>query len=173
MGVNKLLAELLARMPELEWQLDKIGGSFSPKALPPGLFRQPFDAPLQAYTAEIRADIAAVSNTTNQRVERYLALKINQKINVLVKLCSRHNRLAPVHETINYDIHQLSTRQQRLESLECAIQLLIEQKDALTNALQQRENIGDCIAQLSLQSELGELEKRLTLARETYARATS
>ncbi|MDP1603667.1 MAG: hypothetical protein Q8M03_10430 [Legionella sp.] len=172
MGVNKLLTELLARMPELEWQLDKIGMAFSSKALPPGLFRQPFDAPAQAYITEIKADIATVSTTTNARVERYLALKINQKINVLVKLCSRHNRKGPVQETVNYDIHQLSTRQQRLESLDLAIQLLVEQKEALEKALQQRENVGDCIAQLSLQNELGELEKRLTLARETYARAT-
>lgn len=173
MDVDRPLAQLLARLPELEWQLSKQSLSFSPRALPAGLFRQAFDAPTAAYVAEIKADIATLQTFhNNQRVAHYLALKINQKINVLVTVCSRHNRLQPEMTVANYGVDKMSTRQQWLQSLESSITILIEQKSALEGALAQKDKPRDDESQLNLARELGELEKRLTLARETYARAT-
>lgn len=172
MDVSNQVASLMSRMPELEWQLGKLGSSFSPKSLPRALFRQAFDAPVLAYVAEIKADIATLSMHNNQQVVRYLALKVTQKVNVLVTICSRHNREQPVQEVVSYGVDKISTRQQWLQSLEANILMLDSQRQALANVLAQNNHADDSLSQLNLQRELGELEKRLTLARETRDRAT-
>lgn len=172
MDVSNQLERLLSRMPELEWQLGKLGSAFSVKSLPKALFRQSFDAPVLAYVAEIREDIATLSLHSNERVIRYLALKINQKINVLVTICFRHNREQPEPELVNYAVDKISTRQQWLQSLEANIQTLDAQREALAASLVNSNNVENCQLQLNLQRELGVLEKRLTLARETWNRAT-
>lgn len=172
MDVDKQLTKLLARLPELEWQLGKLGYSFSVKSLPRALFRQPFDAPATAYAAEIREDIRTLSSQTNQRAVHHLAVKISQKINVLVTICSRHNREKPDSDVVSYGVDKISTRQQWLQSLEANIEILDAQRTSLANALAQKGcSSDDSLAQLSLQRELGELERRLTLARETWQRA--
>lgn len=175
MSVNTLLSELLARMPELEWQLNKLGTSFSSQALPRGLFRQEFDAPVQAYVTEIKSDIQALRATKNSELAKnHLALRIHQKINMLVKVCARHNRqsLSPPEE-ISYGVKQLSTRQQWLQALDDDISLLLKQKESLHHVLLREKTAKDTTALLNVQRELGELEKRLTLAVETRARAIS
>jgi hypothetical protein len=171
--VDGPLAELLARLPELEWQLSKQSLSFSPRALPPGLFRQTFDAPTTAYVSEIKADIVTLKTFhNNQKIAHYLALKINQKINVLVSVCSRYNRREPEMAVATYGVDKMSTRQQWLQSLEANINLLLEQKKALESVWAQKDKLRDSESQLRLARELGELEKRLTLARETFTRAS-
>lgn len=171
MDINNHLTNLLARMPELEWQLNKQICSFSSKILPPGLFRQAHDAPAANYVQEIRADIAIMSDfQTNQRVAHYLALKIDQKINVLVAICSRYNRQNGTPASATHMIDRMTTRQQRLQSLESFIQELTAQRNALVLALEQTNRKDEVL--LNLAQELGEVEKRLTLAEETYARAS-
>lgn len=172
MAVSDVLTTLRGRLPELEWQLNKPGLSFSPKFLPAGLFRVHDEDP-SCYVAEIKADIIALSTHPNPRIVRYLAEKINQKINVLVTVCAAHNRLKPDQELTGFIVEQLNTRRQWLQSMEEDIERLEEQKNALLNALTEKDTPKDCTISLNLQKELGELEKRLTLAREAYSRATS
>lgn len=156
----------------MEWQLSKLGSSFSAKSLPKALFRQPVDAPASAYATEIRDDISSLSSQTNQRAVHYLALKISQKIHVLVSICSRHNRAQPDMDIVSYGVDKISTRQQWLQTLEANILMLDAQRESLVNTLAQKGcSSDDSLTQLNLQRELGELEKRLTLARETWERA--
>lgn len=169
MNVNKLLTELLARMPELEWQLSKLGAVFSPSTLPPGLFHQPYDAPVTDYIAEIKKDIARLSSQTNFQRTHYLALKINQKINVLVALCASYNQKAT--QDTSCVIDALLTRKSWLATMEQNLQTFSVQQDALIRRMEQRTSLS-MDAQLNLQKELGELEKKLTLVREAYFRAT-
>lgn len=62
------------------------------------------------------------------------------------------------------------TRQQWLQSLEHEMEVLSHQQQALFN--RQQKHL-DAEAQLALQAELGALEKRLTLLRETYQKAVT
>jgi len=175
MSVGSLLNELLARMPELEWQLNKLTASFSAQSLPSGLFRQAFDAPVQAYVTEIKSDIQALrAIKTSELAKQHVAERIHQKINILVKLCAHHNR-QPImpSEDISYSIKQLSTRQQWLQTLDDDIDLLTKQKESLHRALTREKTANNTMVLLNLHRELGELEKRLTLAVETRARAVS
>lgn len=173
MSMNASLADLLARLPELEWQFSKLGTSFSPKGLPRGLFRlQDDEAGSSSYIGEIKADIAALADHNNVHAVRYLALKINQKIAVLVALCAHQKRHSPLKiGPTDLDATFLGTRMERLNDLELTIKMHGEQKEALVKALMQRESLRDSEAQLALQRELGEIEKCLTLAQEAYARA--
>lgn len=169
MTLHSLLADLLARIPELEWQLNKVGDVFSAKSLPRGLFKHHYDASSADYIAEIRADINRLKTHVNGRAARYLAEKINEKINVLVTLCSQYNRQTSVREVARFTVDQLSTRQQWLNQLEQTIQRLSAQQQALVKALSQQTASDDPLVQLNLRRELGELEKQLTQAQEMYA----
>ncbi|MGQ3891536.1 primosomal replication protein PriC [Legionella sp. CNM-4043-24] len=171
MSVTDVLTTLRGRLPELEWQLHKPGLSFSPKSLPAGLFRTHHEEPAH-YIAEIKADINTLAAHPNPRIVRYLAEKINQKINVLVSLCSRHNRDKPSQEPTGFIVNQLTTRRQWLQSLELEIERLEEQKNALLTTLSEKDSRRDSTVALRLQSELGALEKKLTLAREAWLKAT-
>jgi len=168
---NKLINDLLKRIPELEWQLEKLGNAFLPNSLPDGLFRQPFDAPISSYITELKTEINSLAKHENQLAANYLAARINQKINVLVTMCYRHNQKHPSRQATSFGVDALTTRQQWLQSLEASIQLLINQKEAIINTLELRQKQGDPNVLLGLQRELGEVEKRLTLAEETYSKA--
>jgi len=169
MGVTDILSTLRGRLPELEWQLSKPGLSFSPRSLPAGLFHSHDDDPV-LYVAEIKADINTLAVHPNPRIVRYLAEKINQKINVLVSVCAGYNREKPVQEPTGFIIDQLATRRQWSQALEADIERLEEQKNALLATLAGRDATNDCTVSLKLQSELGNLEKKLTLAKEAYSK---
>jgi hypothetical protein len=166
MSVMTILATLRGRLPELEWQLNKMGRAFSPTSLPPGLFRQNDENPT-SYVSEIKNDITTLGSHPNPRIVRYLAEKINQKINVLVSLCSRHHREQSKQEMDGLMIDRLRTRQQWLHSLEMDIKQLEEQKQALTNTLTEKDVVKNCAVSLNVRKELGNLEKHLTLLKET------
>lgn len=173
MSFNTLLNELLARMPELEWQLNKLEASFSSQSLACGLFRQAFDAPAQAYVTEIKNDIQALRMTkTSELAKHYLALRIHQKINVLVKVCASYNRQPSQQpEEVSYGLQALTTRQQWLQTLDEDIELLTKQKESLHRASIRENTANDTTALLNIHRELGVLEKRLRLAIETRERA--
>lgn len=170
MDVSSLLHTLRERLPELEWQLNKPGASFSTQSLPPGLFRNREDDPV-ACVAEIRADINTLFGHPNPRIVRYLIEKINQKINVLVAVCAQRKQHAPESEQAAFVVDQLSTRRQWLETMEATIKRLEEQRQALLHSLTEKDLAGNHPVSLNLRSELGALEQRLTLAQEAYARA--
>lgn len=167
--------QLRTRITELEWQLSKYASQFSAQSLPKGLFRQDISAQAQAYASEIKDDLLVLESGYQRKAFETtgLALKIQQKIMVLVNLCKQYHRAGLTDEVKpSYHLDKISTRQAWLQSLESEITVLRQQRDALKNQLQEKERGDDLGLQLSLRTELGDLEKRLTLAEETFGQAT-
>lgn len=168
---SELLQQLKSRMPELEWQLGRMGAYLPVHSLPKGLFRYQLEAGASFYIDEIKADIARLASQHNSRAAIHLAQLIRQKIDVLVMVCHHKKREGKPEERVAFNLNSLSTRQQWLRSLEATIDTLTSQRDALMRALTDRADKVASQALLSLQAEAGAAEKRLTLAQETYARA--
>ncbi len=171
--VDEILTELYSRLPELEWKISTLKSAFSSHSLPRGLFNTTLEFSAQACVEEIKSDIKALSGQTNQRSAFYLASRINQKINVLVALCQIHSRKNKPEEKVYFGLNMLSTRQQWIHKLESDIQTLEMQHQAMIKSLEQLRLNSNAPAVLSLQGELGEVERRLTLAKEELSRATS
>lgn len=172
MNIKQLLAELSGRLPELEWKLGNMGKVFSSKSLPKSLFRLGMGASSRAYVEEIKTDIQILGQRRDQSSALFLAGRIRQKINVLVALCQLDTTLEKPDTNINYNMDRLATRQQWLQSLTEEISILDQQLQALRST--HKKLIGqDPASQLNLQAELGRVEKRLTLAQETYKKATN
>lgn len=169
MSVQTVLMTLESRLPELEWQLKKHRKMFSPSHLPYGLFRNAPSALLSDYVHEIREDIQFLQRRTDENhVLPYLALKLQQKINVLVTLCSRYMAsITNPQPEVNSIPTLLQTRQARLHSLDELMNQLQAQKEALIRAGNENNRAYPEV-QLKLNHELGEVEKQLSLLQETY-----
>ncbi|HRD68937.1 MAG TPA: hypothetical protein PK657_02220 [Legionella sp.] len=169
--IDETLAELTSRMPELEWKISNL--PISRSNLPKGLFSLGTEITGLTCIEEIKADIKALSFQNNERSALYLATRIKQKINILVSLYQIHARKQkPIIEE-SFGIKMLSTRQQWLRSLENDINTLILQQKALTNTLELMTSGASEHALLTVKGDLGEIERRLTLAREAYNQAIS
>ncbi|CEG58077.1 primosomal replication protein PriC [Legionella fallonii] len=169
--INELLVELTARLPELEWKISSFNLFLSSHDIPSGLFRSGPELTGEGCINEIKADIQTLSQQKNERSAHYLSNKIRQKVNVLVTLCQMESRKNKMEEKVHFGIKMLSTRQQWIATLEQDIKALEKQQLAMINTLEQMQRNSNITAILSLQGELGEVEKRLTLARETLNQA--
>mgnify|MGYP002132604162 CR=1 FL=1 len=170
MSLDVLLQELETRLPELEWKVSTLGSTFSPKAFPKGLFRSGETSPTNCI-AEIKSDIKKLALSKGDKSPFYLAQRIQQKINVLVSLCQLQTSKPKPEAKIHFGVNSISTRQQWLQSLEQEINLLMIQREAMLKTFAQMKTQSKTEALLHLQAELGEVERRLTLAKETFARA--
>lgn len=172
-GINALIEHLTKRLPELEWQLQKLGSIFPSRKLPPQLFRAASSADASVYINEIKFDLNRLLEPNSPAVQDFLATLVNQKINVLVSLCKRTSK--PLHTKPGSHqpllMDRISTRQQRLEELETIIHDLTQQQEGLLAAAKSR--MANPAIQLTLQQELGSLQQRLTLAEEAYKELTS
>ncbi|MFI4917956.1 MAG: hypothetical protein ACHP65_00205 [Legionellales bacterium] len=171
--LNELLATLSARLPELEWKVDGLGSAFLSHGIPRGLFRSNFELTGRKCIDEIKADIQVLSKQKHEASAFYLAQQIQKKINTLVILYQRHSRRNKVLERGHFGVKMLSTRQQWLQALESDINLLLMQQQSMMKTLEQMKLGADAVAILSVQKEVGEIDKRLTLAREALNRAVS
>ena len=169
--INVLLAELTSRLPELEWKIIGLGSFISCHSVPRGLFRSSNELTGTACVEEIKADIQALSHQKNERSAHYLANRIKQKVNVLVALCQIESRKNKVEEKIHFGVKMLSTRQQWIETLEREVSTLEQQQQAIAKALSQMKLSTNAEAILSVQGELGEVQRRLTLAKEALNQA--
>lgn len=172
-SINESVQALSARLPELAWKLDALHPFINPKLLPRGLFNQQFEMTSQSCIQEIKEDLKVLNTHKNERSMHYLAQRVNQKINVLVRLCqiSADKRMSkPVSV---FGVQSITTRQQWLETLQQDIDKLNLQQQALSARLQQPQEKQSPQALIQMQAEIGEIERRLTLARETLTRATS
>ena len=164
---------LSARLPELMWKLGTLRSTFNPQRLPRGLFNSQLEMTPQSCIDEINDDLQVLNNHKNERSVQYLAERVSQKINVLVRLCQIQADKKPFEHPLTFGVQTISTRQQWLGNLQDDIVKLNTQQLALTAALGKLKVGHDSQAILSLQAEVGEVERRLTLARETLARATT
>jgi len=173
-SVKESLQQLSARLPELEWKLGTLHITPKPYQLPRGLFRERFELTAESCIDEIKADLKSLHQQHNELSAHYLAQRVSQKINVLVRLCQQRERKKPTLEPQTaFGIQALSTRQQWLTTLHEEIIALSKQQQALTTALIHLESSQNTQAVLSMRVELGELERRLTLARENLERITA
>jgi hypothetical protein len=171
MNDKALLQELTERLPELEWKVSFLGTRLSTSSLPRGLFHPRFDMTAAACIAEIKADIQQLAGQQNKNSAYYLAKRIQQKISVLVTLCRLQANKPNADRKLNFGLDKISTRQQWLQTLENDINRLTVQQKALAKTLEQTKACGNNQAVLQLQAELGEVEKRLTLANEALPKA--
>lgn len=169
--LNDILTQLTMRLPELEWKVNGLGSSFSVHQLPRGLFGFRLNMTGAACVEEIKMDIQALSTQTNQRAASHLALRINQKINVLVALCQINGRKNKTQTKVTFGLNALSTRQQWITRLESDIEGLTFQQLAMKKALDQQKQSENSAAVLSLHGELGEVTRRLTMATEALNQA--
>ena len=170
--INEMVLLLSARLPELSWKLGALDSTLNHKLLPRGLFNYQFEMTPQTCIDEIKANLQAIKNQTNERVAYYLADRVHQKINVLVRLCQIRGKKKPQAAVMSFGVQTITTRQQWLQTLEDDIETLNLQHAALTETLLQRQGMSNLTSILSLQAELGEIERRLTLMNETLMRAT-
>jgi hypothetical protein len=169
--INALLEELKSRLPELEWKLSDFKTAISRSSLPIGLFRTRVELTGTACINEIKKDIQFLSQQENERSAHYLASKIHQKINVLVTLCQMTRQASKSENKVLFAVKKLSSRQQWVQSLEHDVNTLRAQQQALIKTLELKQQTSDTEAELHLLKELGEVERRLTLAKETLTRA--
>ena len=171
MSIPTLLDELKDRLPELEWQLQKLNCQAIRSLLPPGLFNTSLNNTFDDYIHEIKEDIKILSRSKSSQAQQYLATKIDRKVNILVKLCHQKppsNPTAPKKSV--FEIDSILTRGQWIQKMSDQVQQLTTQKIAL---LQANANPRlSTASRLNLQHELGLIEKRLTLAEEAYHDAT-
>ena len=170
---KEILSKLHARLPELEWKISVLGSLFSFRNLPKGLFRLEKESSGAACVAEIKSDIQALSQQENQRSAFYLAERIRQKVNVLVVLCQIHKQRNKPEEKRFFGVEMLSSRQQRLHALETEVNSLLEQQQAMIKTLERLKHDPNSNVVLHLKADLGEIERRLTLAKEALNRAIS
>ncbi len=170
-NIDELLAELTTRLPELEWKINSFSPLIRSQSLPRGLFRSGPELTGMSCIEEIKADIHVLSQQKSKNSAQYVATKIRQKVDVLVTLCQMESRKNKKEEKVHFGIKVLSTRQQWITTLEQDIKTLESQQQAMIKTLGQMQRASNITAVLSLQAELGEIEKRLTLARETLNQA--
>ncbi|MBA2651771.1 MAG: hypothetical protein H0U73_05850 [Tatlockia sp.] len=169
MNNQALLQQLTERLPELEWKISALGSALSSKSLPSGLFRQHTEMSAARCIAEIKADILYLATQKNDNSSHFLAERVQQKISVLVTLCHLQTNKANAGERISFGLDKLSTRQQWLQTVEKDIEGLTQQQQAMTKTLEQMKARGASEEILRLKAELGEVEKRLTLAKEAFS----
>ncbi|WP_298628110.1 primosomal replication protein PriC [uncultured Legionella sp.] len=170
-SINELLTELNSRLPELEWKISELSSAISSHNLPRGLFRTGFELTGAGCVKEIKADMLALSQQKNERSAHFLASRIKQKINVLVALCQIDNKKSKAAEPASFGVKMLSTRQQWIQNLETDINTLTQQQQAMVKSLEHLSHSNNVDAVLALRAELGEVERRLTLAKETLNQA--
>ena len=163
----------MARLPELEWKVSNLNPILFSKSIPKRLFRSSNLNPLSCIN-ELKLDIQTLAKQNSDTSTLYLAEQVKQKINVLVGLCKIEKKQEKLSEHLPLGINMLSTRQQWLRGLEHDIEVLTQQQQALIKTLStMKSNNKDPSILLNLQSELGSIEKRITLAKETLRNATS
>lgn len=170
--LKEFISDLIARLPELEWKLSNINPFLLNKSVPKHLFR--VTELTAAYCiSELKLDIQALEKQKHERSAEYLAEQLKRKISILVGLCRiEQKKKAP--KDPGFGITMLTTRQQWLRSLEQDVHVLAKQQEALAKTLNQMQiNNTDVSTVLNLKSELGEVERRLTLAQEGLNKATS
>lgn len=171
--LQDVFLHLSARLPELEWKLSRLDKGINPSHLPRGLFRSRSELTSQTCIDEITADLHSLKKHDNEQAAHYLAERIGQKINVLVRICQQNIDKPASAQQNGFGIQAISTRQQWLQTMQHDIAVLQTQYDALAKTLVALKTGNNTQAILNLQVELGKAERRLTLAKEALARSTA
>lgn len=146
MSIQRFIEQLYARLPEIEWQFNKLDSNSLPDQLPGDLFQC---KPLTTHACmdEIKANIDALKKQNTEQAIRYLCVLIEKKINTVVRICKSSSP--------NQVVEVIRTRQQWLEDLQAEVAALTRQQQALRNNTK---------TSLQLEKELTEVTHRLIKA---------
>lgn len=161
-SIKAYVSELSARLPELEWKLKSLPVLPLPNQLPHGLFRERLEVTAQSFVDEIKSDLAILTQKANEQSAHYVAQRLSQKINVLVRFCQQNVIQNPKPQSLGFGVQSLSTRQQWLQGLHEEQSRLDRQRQALKSALLRVQTEQKIQSVLALQMELGEVERRYT-----------
>ena len=171
-GLDDLCDNLCARLPELEWGLSQLGLKFQAKLLPRGLFVCAMELNAQNCIYEIKNDVLVLSQQKQRQRAVYLADRIHQKIEVLVRLCNlQRKKSVAINPAAIFTLDALSTRQQWLSSMQAQVCSLTEQQAAMKQANKILSRSNESI--LRMDAELGDVTRKLTIAQEALSRAES
>ncbi len=171
-GFEDLCDQVCARLPELEWRLSQLGTILHAGLLPRGLFTPSLNLDAQHCIADIKHDVVVLAQQKQRQRAYYLADRIHQKIEVLVRFCNlNRNKMPAANRTSVFTLDALSTRQQWLSGMQARVSALTEQQAALKNADHMLR--GSTESRLRLDAELGDVTQKLTLAQESLLRAES
>jgi hypothetical protein len=170
--MNEYIKALSARLPELSWRLGLLNyAEFNSHKLPRGLFKKNLEMTPQSCIDEILDDLKLLETHRSQRSDQYLAKRVSEKINVLVQLCQMSKNSERVSPPFSFTVDSITTRQQWLARLTKEMAELRLQEEALMNRLAHLEKRDNPTVILNVQAELGEINRRLTVAQETLSRA--
>jgi hypothetical protein len=164
--MDDIIQKLEMRLPELEWKLSELGAYINHHRLPKGLFSERLELTPKLCIDEIKQDLYVLRGQTNERSINYKVLRVNQKINVLVRLCKTESNKKNSKNTQEFSVQALSTRQQWLKSVEQEIANLQTQREALKLTLCSMELKQDVNAILKIKLDIGDLERRLSVLSE-------
>lgn len=172
--MEEYIKTLTARLPELSWQLSLLGhAALNASKFPRGLFKKSLEMTPKSCMDEIVDDLKLLAKHKTDRSTHYLAMRVSQKINVLVRLCQINKAHQSLPSTRPLTVQKISTRQQWLMNLAQEIQTLRLQEEAVSNSLEECKKVNHATMILNIQAELGEIKRRLTLAEETLSHATN
>ena len=171
-GVEDLCEQVCSRLPELEWRLSKLGTALHAGILPRGLFKPALKLDAEHCIADIKNDVVVLSKQKQRQRAYYLADRIHQKIEVLVRFCNlQRNKTDLSNRSSVFTLDAMSTRQQWLSDMQAQVSQLAEQQAALKQAVHLQR--GSAESRLLLAAELGDVTQKLTLAQESLSRAES
>lgn len=160
--------QLLARLPELNWQLTQTNPVIWQQLLPKGLFRQSSYFTPSAVILELEDDLNAILQLDDGASRQHKIKKIEQKIQVLVTLC----RLQKKYKNQSSEpeaklLDKICKRGEWVMKLEQDIKELNIQKAALKDQLEHPKKVD---ITLELQRQIGRIEQLIGKHQEALAR---
>jgi hypothetical protein len=166
-----ILKTLISRLPELRWQLTHLKKTIQPRDLPRGLFKWPRVDQNDVFLQEIQADVDALKLHLNAEAGIYIAKKLKDKIDVLVKICQlASDKSEASDQAAKFGIEALMTRSKWLKCLEDEINHHQKLKHTLEQQLKDLSRAQPEVI-LGLKKTLGDVCQKLTQLQETYQRA--
>ncbi len=164
MTIDPLIKAVETRLPELAWKISLLPHRMTLRALPKNLFALSPDAHPSACVAEIKEDLSRLYGFHhNEQKYCYLATRIEQKIEVLVRLCQIETKKQGSKLPSAQMMMRLCRRKHWVEELEQTINQFKQQYQHLKKKTMECK---DTEIQLAMQAELGVLQKKITLLEE-------
>ena len=164
MHKDPLLIEIENRLPELSWKTSLLPHRMTLSTLPKQLFATSVDNHPSSCVAEIKQDIKRLYDIKQSSQEFiFLAKRVKQKVEVLVRLCQLHNKKQGDKIPSAQLMMRLSRRRQWVEEVEQHILELQQQHQHLQSQISKTKDVQ---TQLTMQSDLGKLDKKLSILKE-------
>jgi hypothetical protein len=168
MTSDPLIKQIEDRLPELAWKTSLLPHRMNLSTLPKSLFSLSVENHPSDCVHEIKRDLRRLHGLANHSQEyRYLAKRVQQKIEVLVRLCQIQLQKQSKKTVSAQLMMRLCHRKQWIVEIEKDIE---ELKEQYTHLQSQWKACNDTQIKLTMQADLGMLEKKITLLQEKIQR---